>query len=189
MPRPPYDGDLSAQHAQQQLRRTAEQANRQRTSQGVKVPGKRDRYAIGATMDQDVAGVYPVGATGGGSLSTAVVHPDYDPTRSRIEIHLPGTYLFVANLASANTHLNANVTFSMGGGDMDVSALLDHGQTIVGGSVTGVRFETVNSTCQGLCRLTEMDDYVDLSVDGQWTATGGEPDPTLSGSLTIVKVA
>ena len=189
MPRPPYDGDLSAQHAQQQLRRTAEQANRQRTSQGVKVPGKRDRYAIGASMTSDSPGLYGVGATGGGTLSTATVHPDYDPVRCRIVIHLPGTYVFTAALSATNTNFNAYETFTMGGGDMDVSALLDHGREFLSDVVVGVRFDVVATTCHGIVKTTEMDDYVDLVVDGSWDADAGFPIPNFSGSLTIVKVA
>jgi len=189
MPRPPYDGHVQAAVAQDEVRRKADRANQQRVQQKPSIPGKRDRYSLGATMASDTPGLYGVGATGGGSLSTAMVHPDYDPVKCRISLHLPGSYVFSANLRSNNTNLDAHARFTMGGGDMDVAALLDHGQAIVGGDVTGVRFVEVRTTCQGIVKVTEMDDYVDLVVDGEWDAEGEPTVPMFTGSLTIVKVA
>lgn len=188
--RPPYDGPQA--HAAQVVeeRRRVDQALRQRVqSPAPSLPGnKRDRYAIGAILDPADPTIVGVAAVGGGRVSHPSEQPDYE-VNARVVLHLPGVYVVTTVVTSSNTLLNAHGTLRVQGGDLDLSVPVDHGQTFVGGSVTGVRFVEVHASGAGDCHTTELDDYLDLSFDGSWDADAEATVPTFTGSLTIIKYA
>ena len=192
--RPPYDGPQA--HAAQVVeeRRRVDLALRQRVQQPApNLPGnKRDRYAIGAVLDPGAPALTGVAATGGGRFSHAVEHPDYG-VNARIVLHLPGVYVVTARFTSANTCVNAHGAFVVQGGDLDVSTSFDHGAAylIEEGVLTnvGVMREEVSGSCAGDLHTTDLDDYLDLSVDVDWIADEAAPVPTFTGALSIIKYA